>query len=177
MNGTFFEYLEQLQMIVFFSGYPLIYFAILFIAGKRESRTAFKKQMVALLPVGYAIVGTLYLGLLLRDLYPDYSMEHLRVALNFSILKMWGLCSLFFWIPFFKKRPVISLVHSLVFFLLIIKDFYLQLSSSVTDKDILKNDMKVYTDSMILNVSAYVVVMTIYFLISVLKKNKSLKSS
>ena len=170
MDGNLFNYIEQLQVIAFFSGYPLIYSAIFFFVGKPESRTAFKKQIVAFLPMGYALVGTLYFGLLLRDLYPDYSMEHIKAGLNFSFLKLWGLCSLLFWIPWFQKKPLVSLLHSLVFFSLIIKDFYVQLSSSDTDKNVLKNDMKVYTDSIILNVSTFIVVLIIYLLISFFKK-------
>ncbi len=158
--------------MAFFSGYPLIYFVILSFAGNKSARSAFKNHLVYLLPLAYALAGTLYLGLQLKNLYPDYSIAHIKADFHYPLLKIWGLLSVFFWLPSLRKKPVISLLHSLVFFYLLIKDFYLQLSSASDAKYDLKNDMRVYTDSILLNISALAATGIIYFLIYRLRKNK-----
>lgn len=171
MDTTFFNYLQQLELMAFFSGYPLIYFVILSLAGNKSARPAFKTQLVSLLPLAYALTGTLYLGLQLRNLYPDYSMAHIKADFQYPFLKTWGLLSVFFWLPLLRKKPVISLLHSLVFFFLLIRDFYLQLSSASADGLILKNEMKVYTDSILINFSTFAAISIVYFLISRFRKN------
>jgi len=173
MDSSFELYLEQLELMAFFSGYPLIYFVILSFAGQQSARSAFKNQLVSLLPLAYALAGTMYLGLQLKNLYPDFSIEHIKADFQFPLLKIWGLLSVFFWFPLLRKKPFISLLHSLVFFCLLIRDFYLQLSSADTDRFVLKNEMKVYTDSLFLNFSTFAAICIVYFLISWLKKNKN----
>ena len=79
MNTSFFEYLQKLELMVFFSGYPLLYTIIFFIAGSKPLRNNFKERIVSLLPLSYALVGTLYLGLQLKNLYPDYSIENIKL--------------------------------------------------------------------------------------------------
>lgn len=163
MDNSFFSYLQQLELMAFFSGYPLLYAVILSVAGNKSLRNNFKSRVVSLLPFAYALIGTLYLGLQLKNLYPDYSIENIKLAMAQPYLKIWGLLSLFFWIPALAKKPVFSLLHSLVFFLLLIKDLIIQ-SSSKGDKLVIKNDMKVYTDSLIVNVFAFIAVALICFL-------------
>lgn len=157
-------------MMAFFSGYPLIYILLFSFAGNKTTRSPVKQQLVSLLPIAYALAGTLYLGLVLKNLYPDYSFTHIKEEFQNPLLKIWGLLSIFFWIPVFRKRPVISLLHSLVFFFLIIKDFYIQLTSAFADKNVLQNDMKIYTDSFLLNLGAFILVILISPLITRFKK-------
>jgi hypothetical protein len=170
MDENFFGYLSRLEMLAFFSGYPLVYFVILALAGKETARTPMKRRLVSLLPLSYALTGTLFLGLLIRNLYPDYSMAHVKESFRLPLLTAWALCSIFFWLPFFRNKPVISILHSGVFFFLIAKDFYLQLTSSNPDKNILKNDMKVYTDSLLLNSVTYTVVIIFFLIIARIRK-------
>ena len=106
--------------------------------------------MAALLPFAYALVGTLYLGLQLKNLFPDYSLRHIKQSVQIPGLVFWGLSAVLFWIPFFKKRKVLSLLHSLVVFFILVKDAFNQLSAPDAGTDVLSNDMHVYTDSMLL---------------------------
>src|ERR1043165_5803649 len=99
MNESFFGYLQRLEMMAFFSGYPLIYAIAFFIAGNKPSKTSIKRKIVSLLPFAYALVGTLFLGLQLNKLYPDYSFENIKLTTEEPFLKIWGLLSLLFWIP------------------------------------------------------------------------------
>lgn len=171
MEDTFFKYLQRLELIAFFSGYPLIYAIVFFIIGNRPSNNNWKDKIVGLLPFAYALVGTLYLGLQLRKLYPDYSIENLKQSVHQPFLFGWGMLALVFWIPSVARKPVLSLLHSFVFFYLLIKDLFFQLPAFATDKNIVRNDMKLYTDSLLLNIGALAAVTLIYFLYRQVKTN------
>jgi len=169
MDNTFFAYLHWLEIMAFFSGYPLIYTVTVFIAGTQQFKDKFKGRIVSLLPFAYALVGTCFLGLQLKKLYPDYSIENIRLTIQQPYLMIWGLLSIFFWIPTLSKKIVLSLVHSLVFFFLLVMDLFSQLSSG-TDKDNVRNDMKIYTVSLLLNLTAVAFIMLLSFLHTRYKK-------
>ncbi len=172
-DSGFFAYLQQLELIAFFSGYPLLYALVLSIAGKQSVRNHFKKRLVAVLPFAYALVATLYIGLQLKNLYPDYSLENIQELFAQPFLKIWGILAFLFWIPALSKRPVFSLLHSLVFFFLLLKDLIIH-SASDGDRLVIKNDMKVYTDSLLLNSCSFIAIFLISFIFLQLKdKNKN----
>ncbi len=173
MGNNFFTYLQYLELLAFFSGYPLVYAIVIFIAGNQQSKTNFISRIDKLLPFSYALVGTLYLGLQLRNLYPDYSFENIKLSFHEPYLKIWGLLSILYWLPIFSKKPVYSLLHSLFFFFLLAKDLFLHLIQSSTGKTDLRNEMKIYSDSLILNLGAFIVIALIYFLIIRIKANKN----
>ena len=165
MGNNFFEYLQKLELMVFFSGYPLIYTIFFFIAGNEKTRNTFKNRIVSVLPFSYALVGTLYLGFILKNLYPDYSFQNIKLFAQQPWLVSWGLLSILFWIPAITKKKYLSLIHSLVFFLLLIKDIFLQQSASASN-NMVKNDMHVYTISLLLNLGALVLVLLLSFVYS-----------
>jgi hypothetical protein len=173
MGNNFFAYLHRLELIAFFSGYPLIYTVIFFIAGTRRFNKNFKRKVVPLLPFAYALVGTCYLGLQLKKLYPDYSLENIARINQQPYLMIWALLSIFFWIPALAKKTVLSLLHSLVFFFLLAMDIFSQ-SSAGTDNDTIKNDMRIHTVSLLLNLTAIAFVVLISFLYARHKKVKTI---
>lgn len=175
MDNSFFAYLQQLELMFFFSGYPLIYAFTLFIAGNQQSdsyriKNSFKRRIVSVLPYAYALVGTLYLGLQLKNLYPDYSLENIKLLMQQPYLVTWGILSILFWIPALSKKKVLSLIHSLVFFFFFVRDLFLQLSASSADKSIVRNDMKIYTISLLLNLGAFALIVLLSFLFTHQKK-------
>lgn len=165
MEEGLISYLQRLEIMAFFTGYPLVYFIILSLAGKPQTRTETKKRLVSFLPFAYSLIGILFLGLELRNLHPDYSLGHIRSEIENPFLVSWGLLAIFFCLPVLRKKPVISLLHSLVFFYLLLKDLYFQVTSSAAEKSILKNDMSVYADSILLNIAAFSAIVILYFLI------------
>lgn len=173
MGDNFFAYLQQLEMMAFFSGYPLLYVFILFISGNNQSKPNTKKKIASLLPFSYALVGTLYLGLQLKNLYPDYSIENIKTTIEQPLLVIWGLLSILFWIPALGKKSILSLIHSLVFFFFLLRDLFLQLTTSSADKNIVRNDMKIYTDSLLLNMGAFAFIVLLFFLYTFYKKRSS----
>ena len=174
MNDSFFAYLHRLELIAFFSGFPLIYAAVLLVAGNPQKRKEWKKTLVPLLSYSYALVATLYLGFEMRSLYPDYSIGNIKQFTTHPFLVIWGLMAILFWIPALAKRPILCLLHSLVFFILLIRDLVLFGYVSGADKSIVNNDMKLYTSSILLNIVSFIAVTSVYYL---LRWFKSLRKS
>ena len=162
MSNNFFAYLQQLELMAFFSGYPLLYAIIVFIAGQTKMKNSFTKRLASVLPFAYALLGTLYQGYLLKSLYPDYSVNNIKAQVQQPYLIAWGLLSILFWIPALAKKKVLSLIHSLVFFFLLVRDLFL--SSALPGNSIVTNDMNVYTNSILLNLGALVLIVLLSFL-------------
>ncbi|MEP6616146.1 MAG: hypothetical protein ABJA57_06180 [Ginsengibacter sp.] len=144
MNNDLVSYIERIELIAFFAGYPLIYSLVIFFAGEHRP---FANRLKTLLPFGYALTATLFLGIVLKDNYPG-PLKNIPAQLFNSYWRIWGILALLFWIPAFGKNPVFSLLHSLVFFFLLLYDLFM---ISSFDNDLLKNDMKIYTVSLLLN--------------------------
>lgn len=178
MGDGMIEYLQQLEMMAFFSGFPLLYALVIVAAGYLQKKPELKKKLISLLPYTYAIVGTLYVGLQIKNLYPDYDMENIRNSILHPFLFWWACLSILFWLPVINKRMVLSLIHSLVFFFLLLKDLFINIShTSGEDNSIVRNDMKIYTDSLLLNAGVYFLTILILFIITLLiKKRKALSS-
>jgi hypothetical protein len=170
MDNSFFAYLQQLELIGFFSGYPLLYAVTLFIAGNQIIKNKFKSRFVSLLPFAYALVGTLYLGLQLKNLYPHYSFENISLSIQHPWLTGWALLSVFFWVPFLAKKKVFSLLHSLVFFFLLVSDLLTNLKQHSSGAEAIRNDMKIYTGSLFLNFTAFAFVVFLFFIVNHFKK-------
>lgn len=158
MPDSFFAYAEWIELETFFSGYLLVYAIIYLVASNRPVTGFVKIKLLPKLPLAYAFAGTLYLGLQLKNAYPDYTIEHLTAGIQLPYLRIWGLLSILFWIPLLRKKAVFSLLHSLVFFFLLMKSLYLQFISSSPGNDMARNNMKIYSVSIILNMVALILV-------------------
>ena len=170
MGDGFASYIGRMELLAFFSGYPLIYSLVRFIAGKRAtsgSPGGKWKKLTSLLPYVYAFTGLLYLGLELKNAYPAYTLSSFRAGPATDFLRIWALLSLLFWIPALAKKPQISLLHSLVFFCLLLKDILLQ-SGMQDGREILRNDMIIYSLSLLLNSAALGLVSLLTYLISLI---------
>jgi hypothetical protein len=172
MVGGIFTYVERLEMLAFFSGYPLVFFFVRFLTRYTASKNRRVVIPVTILPLSYAMIGTVYLGLQLKNLYPDFTIENLSLRIQQPYLMIWAIGSILFWVPAMSKRPLLSFLHSLIFFFLILKDLFFRLTGIITDPDILKNDMKVNTISVVLNLTAFVFLFLLSFLFPVSKKIK-----
>ena len=171
MDGSFLAYLERLEMLAFFSGYPLVYYAVLFLGGHKNTNQNSGNRFLPLLPLVYALLGTLYFGLMLKNIYPDYSAEHIRLKMQQPLLIAWGFSAILFWIPAIRRKPQISLLHSLVFFFFLAKDISFHLIGFSTDEHIVRNDMKIYTVSIVLNLAALAIISIFYFLFRCIRKS------
>ena len=172
MDNDLFAYIDRLALMAFFTGYPIIYALVFFIAGKRiKAPGSLGNWLVKLLPYAYALNATLYLGMLIRNMYPDYSISNITEQLHYAFLRIFGLCALLFWIPLFSRKPIYSLLHSLLFFFFLLKDLVLQMTSG-EGKDMIKNDMKIYTDSILLNLSTFAFIVSAHILFRWITRKK-----
>jgi hypothetical protein len=166
MDNSFFAYLQRLEVIAFFSGYPLLYAVATYFAGKQLIKKIPGPVLISLLPLGYALIGTLYLGLQAKNLYPDYSMENIRQSVMYNpFLQVWALLAILFWIPALAKKTVLSLLHSLVFFFLLVYNIVTQFILPSSGNSMVRNDMKLYTMSLLLNLGALLFILLVYSLV------------
>jgi hypothetical protein len=156
--NNLFTYIRHLELLAFFSGYPLIYYFIRFLAGTAALKNK-GRALVKFLPFSYALVGSSYLALQLVTLYPDYSFENIRRHMQLPFLYIWGLLSILFWIPALAKKHILSLLHSLPFFFILLIDLFFQTTGNTTDHSLPRNAMNVYTISIILNLAAFVLIL------------------
>ena len=164
MTNNFFTYLQQLELLAFFSGYSLLYAVTIFIGGLGQLKNTFISKISLLLPLSYALTGTFYFAFQLKKLFPDYSIQHISLTVQIPWLMAWALLTLLFWIPSFRKRKVASLIHSLVFFSILVKDIFLQLSAPTADSSVVKNDMTVYCTSLLFNLGSLILIIFFTFL-------------
>lgn len=171
MNETLLAYIERLEQMVFFVGYPLVYAIVLTIArtNQKKVQSTFFGNAAKLLPYAYALSGSLFFGLVLKNIYPDFSYKNIIDHFQNPFLNFWGILALLFWIPSLPKKTFLSLVHSLVFFFLLLKDLFMLVTSN-SATDIIKNDMKIYTDSLILNAGTLATILLFFYLFSKIKR-------
>jgi hypothetical protein len=101
------------------------------------------------LPLAYALVGTLFTSFVVKETFIDHTGVPSTETLVFS-LRIWGMLAMLFWIRRIADRPVLSLLHSLVIFSLLIMDL-IRGSGSQSGRDLIANDMRVYTFSIAFN--------------------------
>ena len=164
--------MEQLELIAFFSGYSLIYLFIHFLASARQTKNIFSERMISLLPLAYALVGLSFLGYEIKKFVAESSIENIKTSLTGHYLLLWGLISVLFFIPILYKKPVLSFLHSLVFFFFIVKDIFNYFFNSA-DLSVLKNIMNVYSKSLLLNSVSFITIVFISFLVTRFRKTKN----
>jgi hypothetical protein len=161
INNSLSIYISQLQLIAFFAGYPLIYTLVNFLTTERQGKKPFlPRSCVALLPFAYALIGTLFIGLLLKNMSPDFSIRNIAEQFPAPYWEVWGILAVLFWIPALSKKPVFSLLHSLPFFLILLKDF---MQTSIFGRFVIENDMKMYTISLLLHTGALIIMFAIFY--------------
>jgi hypothetical protein len=164
MADSFLAYIEHLELLTFFSGYPLVYALIQFIAGNiKKQRMLLSSVLIRSLPMAYALTATIFFLLWIREMIIHSGIPYMAPGFDISPLRIWGMLGVFFWVPALAKRPVFSLLHSLVFFALLTKDLITG-NHSPSGNDIVSNDMKVYTFSLVLNIASLIIVITAYWI-------------
>jgi hypothetical protein len=163
-----FVYLQQAELLAFFSGYPLVYALVTVMAGAAKPVAS---KLARALPYAYALTATLFWGLQLKNLYPDYSVENIMQLLQLPLLQTWALLALLFWLPLLSRRPVLALLHSLVFFFLFLKGIF-SASPIAGTNHLARNNMKLYADSLLLNFATLLIITAILFIISRLQSQQ-----
>lgn len=165
MDNSFFAYLQQLEILVFFSGYPLLYLLAHSFGSIPSVKENLKKRVLFVLPYGYAFAGVLFLGFELKNASADFTVENIILRIQIPFLFFWGLLSLIFWIPFFSRNTLFSFLHSLVFIFLVLKNLFLHSTAAPTDNSVAKSNMKMYTISLLLHLVILIGACCLSFLI------------
>lgn len=153
MDNDIILFIEKLQLMIFFLGYPLLFTLLFSFTNSKESKfNNFFKTLYFLLPSSYFVLGLLFVGLVFKNLFPDYSLNNFFQQFKFPYLTLWASLALLFCIDFLNKRPIYSLLHSLIFFSLLLKDF------SSASNEIIRNDMKIYTISLLINLGSLLLI-------------------
>lgn len=162
MDNDIFRYLARLEIMVFFAGYAVIYAFVYFLVAEfRKKPKAIISLLRELLPYGYAVSATLFLGFIIKKVYTGYDMGVEVTKLHHPFLVILGLTALLFWLKPIRKFTVLSLIHSLVFFYYIPRDIILNFSAD-QGNDIVKNDMNILSSSLLLNASCLFTVLIIH---------------
>lgn len=169
INNSLDNYINQLQLIAFFSGYPLIYSLVHLIGGKqRKGQSVFVKMLLAGLPFAYALTGTLFLGFMVKNISPDFSIKNIGAQFQVPYLQAWGFLAILFWIPVFNKKPLFTLLHSLAYFFLLAADIFHAFSNNGS----IKNEMNIYTASLVLNIFSLAITLLVQLFFSRTRKSK-----
>jgi hypothetical protein len=137
-------YMQRLELLAFFAGYPLL-FTLVFIGEKvfPHHRT---NSFRSLLPAAYALTATLFI---IRQVF--YASDPFTPTI--LALKIWAYLAILFWLPALRTRLFLSILHSLVFFGLIVFDIITGFLTP-SGRDEIANDMKIITDSFLLNTAS-----------------------
>jgi len=153
MFGTFAAYAEWIELETFFSGFIVIY-ALYWLYFQKTDH----------LGIAYALVGTLYWGLQFKNYYPHYNLQEIISSINYPFLKAWGLISILFWIPAVRKYSILPLLHSILFFVLMIAALFNHQN----------NALKVFAASLLINSCSLILILLISHLLKLLSKSKRL---
>lgn len=166
MGNDLMAYIQKLELFGFFSGYCLIYTVIssLKTTNNGNGHTLMQKLAIVL-PYAYALTSTLYLGMIIKNISLNYSSPNLKEQFHVPFLQMLALFAVLFWVPFFSKKKVLSFLHSLVFFFFMLKDVFIQLNVP-QGREGIQTDMKVFTDSILLNIITLIFIALTYFFFS-----------
>lgn len=141
--NDFFIYIRHLELVAFFAGYPLLYLSIIGLLRKQQVGI-----IKGLLSKSYALSIALYLGMQLDKGAFNFE-EHLDSSIILQIIAILGLLFIH---PYFKKKPQYTLLHSLLFTVLVLYYFYNYFFHQV-DAVSLQNIMKMYFLSVIIQLA------------------------
>jgi hypothetical protein len=175
MIPDFVTFMQRLELLAFFAGYPLLFTFVYFGSQFRLARTIGLKarhpdtmragrripSMFALLPAAYGLTAGFFL---IRQVFNSNDPSIPSII----ALKIWGCLALLFWLPTLQRNVFLSFLHGLVFFGLIVIDIFTGLSTA-SGRDQISNDMKILTDSLLLNTASLAITVAAVFIKSCIR--------
>lgn len=172
MINDFFKYLQLLEILAFFTGYPLVYLIVKTVIQSPVIGETIQLRMLRALPFSYALVGLLFVGFEFKNNYSDLHIQILWSHIVNPFPYFWALLSLIFFHPYFSRAPQWCFYHSLVFLFLILQNIFLELNNQLVNGDNLHNSLKIYSISLLLDAASFGISFLLFFLI---KKTSSVK--
>ena len=140
MNDLFI-YIEQVELIAFFSGLPVIWILVNLIFENKSKDTV---EINRILPPVYGILSVLYVGMKLDAYWPNIFAGWLFGNKWHIFLKFWAISAIFFLLPirniFFLRC---SFFHSLVFYAILLKDL-IQFFYNTLSAELIRNEWKLH---------------------------------
>lgn len=158
------NYLQLLEILAFFSGYPIIYLLVNYIS-QYKGMQRITKQALPNLPFAYGFIGLLFLGLQLKTFFISLDLAHFQ----HPYLVIWGILSILFLFPIFSKHSNLSLLHSLVFFIVLISKVFFQTNAQEEKSQVVGNYMNIYSISLALNLLLLLLALIATFLLEKVK--------
>jgi hypothetical protein len=147
---------QRFELLTFFAGYPFLYIMVSLLAVGRWGVFGIGTQKsLMLLPTSYAMVGTLFLLFLVWQ-------ANRSASFPITLLRMWGVLAMIFWLPALRNRRILPFLHSLVFFGLVALDIIVGLSTPA-GRDQIHNDMTICSISFLLHATAFVLLLLAVF--------------
>lgn len=173
MDENIFAYFELLEVMAFFAGYAIVYALWHVLADIGNNRfNDWARWVLPLLPLSYVLTGLLFLAYLVKGVILVNNQVDGPLHINIPTLHYVGLLSLLFWIPFLRKRAWLSLLHSLYFFSYICIDLVKYMGNNV-GVEILRNDMKVLLDSVLISFFSLVCLVLLSYARSRMRKGRA----
>ncbi len=158
------KYLQLLEILAFFSGYPIIYLLVKYLS-QFKGIQRFTEHALPALPFAYGFIGLLFLGLQLKTLSISLDLTHFQ----HPYLVIWGILSILFLLPIFSKHRNLSLLHSLVFFIVFISKVFFQNNAQEERSQVVGNYMNIYSISLLLNLLLLLLALIAAFLLKKIK--------
>jgi len=164
MGEGFIAYIERIELIGFFSGYPVVWLLLNRMLKRRFSLHALSMRIRSALPAVYPVLATLYTAMLIKSLYPYYTVQNLLNIFSITPLRIWAITALIFWLPYLQKRISILLLHSAVFFGLLCYDVWANIRNH-SNLEMLQNDIRIFGISILLSIVILSVVTAFIFIL------------
>ena len=165
--NSFFNYIDKLELIAFFSAFPLFYFLIIsFYSKPLILKFKFLKLLPVLVSMTYATMTVLYLGMKLNQWYLQSLISHIQID-YFTILfflKLWVVLGLLFFFHFFQTKPILALAHSSIYFLILLIDFF-QYYHHQIQAEVFHNEMRLYIIGFFANSILFSILFTLRWMI------------
>src|SRR5690242_8173809 len=98
------RYIDWVELETFFSGYLLVFSIFYLLSRNGRFENYVHSKILPRLPIAYAFVGVLYVGLLIKDSSPGFDLE-LVFSAGYPFFKILGILAILFWIPLIRKNP------------------------------------------------------------------------
>lgn len=160
--NDFFIYLEKIELIAFYGGFPLFYFVIYFISTELSFRKAWLKKLPQLLPATYAFSTLLFVGMKIDQWIRNHG-AHFNFHNYLFYFQAWAFLGLLFFANYFRTKTVWVILHSIPFVALIIFDFIAYYQGHL-QVELLHNEMRLYTLSTILMLVSLLFISALHFI-------------
>jgi hypothetical protein len=127
---------------------------------------ALSEKIFPLLPVTYALVSTVFWILMLWTGRINFVAEKIASVASSSFIIAYSFTALLFWLPYFRRKTYVSLLHSLPLFLLpFFNMLFKTYTHNVIPHDYIFNLWRIYTVGFLIYIIAIALVYGISWLL------------